>query len=302
MRSRFYATALLAMLYAAPVLGVALAHPKAQHDTIDLEVPNEDTVDAIAESSADDREAELQPPDDEEKAETAAEGEEKSSPGDQNVVETPPISEEAGEDAVDTNKEEPKTVLSQSQVEDAAAIASNITDDSSAADVHHALANMTNSQLYSDQIGMLLSTETNKIADKVDSFQMEPRFAGPRGTLEAHMSVLHDLKGELEGGTSCQEYYMEWMDPEHHDTVSLTLGGTFVMGIHAYLFRDPSCKERIDQGADWPGQEYNYAPGASVPFYYQWIILTEGQYFGTEKLPDGTYLKKIYKASDRPNQ
>ncbi|KAF3924406.1 hypothetical protein AA313_de0205947 [Arthrobotrys entomopaga] len=277
-------------------MGAALAHPRAQDD-VSIELPNGDDVDvADAPTNTDEAALENLAQDEKKTDEVAAEADKSPFSNDQNPAQNDAIAAEAATIyQPDPNSDLPQNPPLQVNLgPDSTSVASQISSESSSEELGLAMLELAGTAVNAGQAEKAIADINNEVVEQIDNFVMEPRFSGPRGALEATLNVKHNGP-ELEGGYACQQADggMRWVDNEDHGPAKLTLGGTYTLGVHVWLYRDPECKSRIDQDDAWPGPEYPFLEKDPVPFYYKWIELTDGQLKGTEDLPNGQRARLI---------
>ncbi|EPS35957.1 hypothetical protein H072_10607 [Dactylellina haptotyla CBS 200.50] len=301
MRVFIFATSALAFLYASPVLGIALAIPRAQ-DEVNQNFPGAEITTNVPEQmdpeagSGQDGEQNGDGQDGDQQNENQQNGDQQNGDGnsgvDNNAVDETITTIETPDPGADSSIPDNPIIRVNLGPDDTSASA-NLTSSSGSNQTEAAMAEYTASEANAGQTSNTIAVEFNRATSKLSLWDMEPEFMGPRGKLEAHMADLGHEDGQLEGGLTCQQHNMVWVDPDPRDEVTLTLGATFVLGEAALLYRDKDCKDRIDEGEEWPSQEYQYSPGDPVPFWFTWIELDRDQLFGFKPMPDGTTLTPL---------
>ncbi|KAK6352343.1 hypothetical protein TWF730_009173 [Orbilia blumenaviensis] len=297
MKARFFAAALLAFLYASPVLGVALAspYPRPQDEEVTVDSPDGEVVDineAPPEANSQD-----QPPQDQEKPAETPQGEENKPAGEENKpMDTGSDSQpkdQAGTDGEATTLPEISGVTTNLGDNGESAIVQAQSPGADAEDTSKAVAEGANAQNNVGQLANTIAEAEDVVAKGTDIFEMMVTFTGPRGKLESNIGKLPQTNGRLDKLNVCQDSTMAWVDKERRENVTLSMGKTERLGTDALAFRDAACESRIDVGDVWPAEEVKFSDGDRVPFYYKLLGLTEGQLFGLEPLSDGTYLPRL---------
>ncbi|KAF3922967.1 hypothetical protein ABW20_dc0102382 [Dactylellina cionopaga] len=278
MKIRFVTATIVAFLYAAPVLGVAIAHPRAQEEDITIDNPNSgETIEVQTDQPAtDQQQVDQSSPD--------------QSSADQKV-------DQASVDRTQASPGDPLpglVTIGVNLMEDGSSAVAEMSSSANSTVTEIANAELLAGAENADQIANTLALQAQQIAEDAHQYDMEVTFEGERGKLVAHMDDLpRNERGQLLGGTECQSNTMQWVDNEKRDQVSLSLGNSFVLGEHVLLYRDPECKDRIDQGEAWPTPDVVFNPGDRVTFYFQWLELTQDMLMGRTPLPDGRMLPAI---------
>ncbi|KAK6523604.1 hypothetical protein TWF281_001586 [Arthrobotrys megalospora] len=315
MKARFFAAAVLAFLYASPVLGAALAspYPRAQDEEVTVDSPDGEVTDVTVSSPGETSKDENpeQPPQEGSPEQPPQEGNTEQPPQEGNPEQPPPAEQPEnpppppGED----KKEDQPSSDSQSGsgglpislpgvtenlgTDGESAIKQAQEPGADAEDTSKAVAEGANAQNNLQQLANTVAEAEDAIAKNTDIFEMTVTFQGPRGKLEANIGKLPETNGRLENLNVCQASTMAWVDNEARESISLSMGKTERLGSDALAYRDAACESRIDQGDPWPPESQNFVEGDRVPFYYKLMGLTEGQIFGLEPLADGTYLPKL---------